>query len=188
MESELFEPQIISLILCFLDQRECGRLEYTSKKFHSHLNGLEFQRSLNLGRLYSFSEYYLNWVISRRVKFTMFYGGFDINDVLMDRTTVQKFADIILHSTNSAKIKFSSQGDWIFFFNYLHEQKPSKKLRRIDFEDCCLPKFDFGVLFDLFLISTNLILIFDLTIYFLGLLLVLFQLMIYAHPWGDSDL
>jgi hypothetical protein len=149
MESKLFESQIISLVLCFLDQHECGRLEYTSKKFDSHLNGLEFPISLNLGRLNSFSDY-LNWVISRRIKFTMFYGGFSINDVFMDRTTVQKFANIILHSTNSAKIKLSSQADWIFFFNYLHEQKPSKKLRRIDFENFCLPKFDFGALFHLF--------------------------------------
>jgi hypothetical protein len=150
MESKLFESQIISLVLCFLDQHECGRLEYTSKRFDSHLNGLEFPTSLNLGRLNSFSDY-LNWVISRRIKFTMFYGGFYINDVFMDRTTVQKFANIILHSTNSAKIKLSSQADWKFFFNYLHEEKPSNKLRRIVFENCCLPPyFDFGVLFDLF--------------------------------------
>jgi hypothetical protein len=100
MEWKLFEPQIISVVLCFLDQRECGRLEY----------GSEFPRSLNLGRLNSFSDY-LNWVISRRIKFTMFYGGWNINDVFMDRTTVQKFADFILHSTNSAKIKLSSQAD-----------------------------------------------------------------------------
>jgi hypothetical protein len=78
MESKLFESQIISLVLCFLDHMNVEGWNILQR----NLIGLEFPRSLNLGRFYSFSECYLNWVISRRLKFTIFYGGYFIKSTM----------------------------------------------------------------------------------------------------------
>jgi len=166
MESKLFEPQIIYVVLCFLDQRECGKLQYTSKTFDLHLNGLKFRRSLNLRRLHKLHDssvcitQYLNWVTFRRIKFIEFYGLWNV-EALMSTTNIEKFANIILHLANSAELKLSLPHDWYIFFNYLREQrienhdsritpKPSTTLRRIDLQNCRHPEIDFGVLVDLF--------------------------------------
>jgi hypothetical protein len=162
MEPKLFEPQIIAVVLCFLDQRECGKLQYTSKTFDLHLNGLKFQRSLNLRRLHKLHDssvsisQYLNWVTFRRIKFIEFYGLWNI-EALMSTTNIEKLADIILHLANSADLRLSLPHDWYIFFNYLREQIIDNHdsriipiLRRIDLQNCRHPEIDFGVLVDLF--------------------------------------
>ena len=109
MEPKLFEPQIIAVVLCFLDQRECGKLQYTSKTFDLHLNGLKF----HLRRLHKLHDssvsisQYLNWVTFRRIKFIEFYGLWNI-EALMSTTNIEKFANIILHLANSASVGTNS--------------------------------------------------------------------------------
>jgi hypothetical protein len=150
IDTRLFEPQIISLVLTFLDQCECGRLQYTSKAFDVYLNNLEFQISKT--RLISKTPY-LQWITSRRMKFLEFYC-FRNN---LSSTDIQNFAEIIMQlTTDLAKIEFLELGNWNFFISSLQmiarvTAKPSHTLRRIhlDFRRIGVG-VDLGVFSDLF--------------------------------------
>jgi hypothetical protein len=146
IDTRLFEPQIISLVLTFLDQCECGRLQYTSKAFDVYLNNLEFQISKT--RLISKTPY-LQWITSRRMRFLEFYC-FRNN---LSSTDIQNFAEIIMQlTTDLAKIEFLELGNWNFFISSLKmiarvTAKPSHTLRRMHLD---FP-YRFGVFDDLFM-------------------------------------
>jgi hypothetical protein len=152
MQSRLFEPQIISLVLTFLDQCECGSLQYTSKAFDVYLNNLEFQHSKTCLSPTSKTQY-LHWITSRRIKFLEFYC-FRKN---LSCRNIQNLAEITMQlSTDLAKIEFLELGNWNFFISSLQmiarvTAKPSHTLRRIhlDFRRIGVG-VDLGVFSDLF--------------------------------------
>jgi hypothetical protein len=153
MQTRLFEPQIISLVLTFLDQYECGSLQYTSKTFDVYLNNLEFQHSKTCLSPTSKTQY-LHWITSRRIKFLEFYC-FRKN---LSCRNIQNLAEITMQlSTDLAKIEFLELGNWNFFISSLQmiarvTAKPSHTLRRIhlSFRSDFGVKLDLGVFADLF--------------------------------------
>jgi hypothetical protein len=113
MESKLFKSQIISLVLCFLDHMNVEGWNILQR----NLIGLEFPRSLNLGRFYSFERmlFKLGNFPTLKIYNILWWVFYYINDVFIDRTTVQNFRHYFaLDEFSKSKVVFTSRLD-IFF-------------------------------------------------------------------------
>ena len=156
IDTRLFEPQIVSLVLTFLDQYECGRLQYTSKSFDVYLNNLEFRISSCQSRPIRKTQY-LHWIVSRHIKL-----GWLSKDLfrrnLSSAADIQNLAKITIHlTTDLAAIEFKELENWHIFISSLkliarETSKPYHTLRRIhlDFFEHFEGVVDLRVFADLF--------------------------------------